>query len=112
MENNEVLILTKNNFEQEVINSGKLVLVDFWAEWCGPCRIVAPVIEQLADEYQGKLIVGKVNVDNEEELAVQFRIMSIPTIILFKEGKIVERLTGARAREEFISVINKHIPTA
>ena len=102
MENNEVLILTKNNFEQEVNKLREISTSRFWAEWCGPCRIVAPVIEQLADEYQSKLIVGKVNVDNEEELAVQFRIMSIPTIILFKEGKIVERLTGARAREEFI----------
>lgn len=109
MGNGKVLKLTKSNFEQEVINSGKLVLVDFWAEWCGPCRIVAPIIEQLADEYHGKVIVGKVDVDSEEELAVRFRIMSIPTIILFREGNIVERLTGARSREEFKSVIDNYI---
>jgi thioredoxin 1 len=109
MDNNKTLKLTKDNFEKEVIESGKLALVDFWAEWCGPCRIVGPIIDQLALEYQDKLLIGKVDVDEEEELAVQFRIMSIPTIILFKEGKMVERFTGARPKKEFKEVIDRHI---
>lgn len=109
MLDNKVLELTKDNFEQEVINSKELVLVDFWAEWCGPCRMVAPIIEQLTDEYQGQVTIRKVNVDNEEELATQFRIMSIPTVILFREGKILERLVGARSKEEFGDIIEKYI---
>lgn len=109
MVNEKVLELTKNNFEQEVMKSKGLMLVDFWADWCGPCRLVVPIIEQLADEYQDKLTIGKVNVDNEGELATKFRIMSIPTIMLFKEGKMVERLVGARSKEEFKSIIDKYL---
>jgi len=109
MSNTKPLELTKDNFDQEVINSGRLTLVDFWAEWCGPCRLVSPIIEQLADEYKGKVTVGKVNVDNEEELATRFRIMSIPTIIIFKDGKIVEKLLGARAKDEYKAAIDKYL---
>lgn len=109
MSSGKTLEFTKVNFEKEVINSSGLVLVDFWASWCGPCRMVAPIIEQLADDYQDKMVIGKVNVDNEEELAFKFKIMSIPTIILFKDGKIAERLVGARSKEELKSVIDKYL---
>jgi thioredoxin 1 len=109
MSSGKALEITNANFEQQVMNSGGLTLVDFWADWCGPCRMVAPIIEQLAGEYQDKLVVGKVNVDNEGELATRFKIMSIPTIILFKDGEIAERLVGARAKEELKSVIDKYL---
>ncbi|HHV96101.1 MAG TPA: thioredoxin [Clostridiaceae bacterium] len=109
MASGKVKELTKDNFEEEVISSGKLFLVDFWAEWCGPCRAVAPIIDELAEFYEGKLTVGKVNVDNEGALAEKYRIMSIPTIMIFKEGKMVERIVGARSAQEFKSVIDKYL---
>jgi len=109
MASEKVLELTRDNFEQEVIASGKLFLVDFWAEWCGPCRAVAPIIDELANDYEGKIVVGKVNVDNEGALAEKYRIMSIPTIMIFKDGKMVERLVGARGAQEFKSIIDKYI---
>jgi len=109
MASEKVLEFTGGNFEQEVIASGKLVLVDFWAEWCGPCRAVAPIIEKLASDYEGKVVIGKVNVDNEGELSAKFRIMSIPTIALFKEGKIVEKIVGARNAQEFKTILDKYV---
>lgn len=109
MANQNVLNVTSDNFETEVVNSDKPVLVDFWAAWCGPCRMVGPVIEQLADEYVGKVKIGKLNVDEQGELASRFSVMSIPTIVLFKEGQIVEKVVGARAKEEFEKMISKHI---
>lgn len=81
--------LTKLNFEEEVLQSEKLVLVDFWANWCGPCKMIAPVLEQIAEEYKEKVKIGKVNVDEESEIARQYQILSIPTLILFKNGKIM-----------------------
>lgn len=92
--------ITSNNFNEEVLQSDKPVLIDFWAPWCGPCRMMSPVIEQLADEYEGRVKVGKVNVDEESELAAAFRVMSIPTIAIIKEGKIVNSVVGARPKEE------------
>jgi len=109
MASEKVMELTEANFENEVISSGKLFLVDFWAEWCGPCRAVAPIIDELANVYEGKIAVGKVNVDNEGRLAEKYRIMSIPTIMIFKDGKMVERLVGARSSQEFKSIIDKYI---
>ncbi|ADL68766.1 thioredoxin [Thermoanaerobacterium thermosaccharolyticum] len=101
--------ITKNNFQEEVVNSNIPVLVDFWAEWCGPCRMVSPIIEELANDYEGKVKVGKINVDDENELAVQFKIMSIPTIALFKDGKMVDKIVGARPKSDFEDFINRNI---
>jgi thioredoxin len=84
-------------------------LVDFWAEWCGPCRMVSPIIEELANDYEGKVKVGKINVDEENELAMQFKIMSIPTIALFKDGKVVDKIVGARPKSDFEDFINRNI---
>ena len=88
------VIITKENFENEVLKSDIPVLVDFWATWCGPCRMLAPIIEEIAEEQAGKLKVGKIDVDQQPELAMAFRVASIPTLILFKDGKLVDRSVG------------------
>lgn len=100
------ITLTKENFEQEVINSNIPVVVDFWATWCGPCRMIAPVIEEIANDYYGKVKVGKVNVDDEMQLAVSYGIEVIPTLIFFKEGKVVKKTTGVLDKAEIESIIN------
>lgn len=94
------LKITRENFENEVMKSNIPVLIDFWAPWCGPCRMMGPIIEQLAEEYEGKAKVGKVNVDEEGELSQAFRVMSIPTIVLVKDGKVVKQAVGARPKAE------------
>ena len=88
------ITITKDNFEQEVLKADKPVLVDFWATWCGPCQMLGPIIAQIAEEQEGKIIVGKVNVDEEQELAVQFNVMSIPTMLVFKNGEVVNQGIG------------------
>ena len=90
------------NFEKEVLNSEKPVLVDFYADWCGPCNMMAPIIEELASDLQGKARVGKINVDENQNLAMEYNVMSIPTLIIFKEGKEVKRMVGVRSKEELI----------
>lgn len=102
-------IFTKANFESEVLNASRVVLVDFWASWCGPCQMVSPVIDELSEEYKGKIKVGKVNVDEQGELASNFAIVSIPTVILFKNGKIEERLVGAYSKDSYEDLIEKHL---
>jgi thioredoxin 1 len=94
------LKITRENFENEVMKSDIPVLIDFWAPWCGPCRMMEPIIEQLAEEYEGKAKVGKVNVDEEGELSQAFGVMSIPTIVLVKDGKVVKQAVGARPKAE------------
>ena len=94
------IVLTKENFEAEVLQSAKPVLVDFWATWCGPCRMLAPIIEELAAEYEGKAVVGKVNIDEQPELAEVFGIQSIPTLLVFKDGQIVDMAVGYRPKEQ------------
>ena len=94
------LKITRENFENEVMKSNVPVLIDFWAPWCGPCQMMGPIIEQLAEEYEGKAKVGKVNVDEEGELSQAFGVMSIPTIVLVKDGKVVKQAVGARPKTE------------
>ena len=94
------LKITREKFENEVMKSNIPVLIDFWAPWCGPCQMMGPIIEQLAEEYEGKAKVGKVNVDEEGELSQAFGVMSIPTIVLVKDGKVVKQAVGARPKTE------------
>lgn len=97
--------LTKQNFENEVINSDIPVLVDFWATWCGPCRMIAPIVSEIAEEADGKFKVGKINVDEEQELAVAFNIMNIPTLMVFKNGKPVNTVVGFRPKAELLELL-------
>ena len=99
------LRITKDNFEKEIINSELPVLLDFWAPWCGPCRMIAPVIAQVAEKYAGKAKVGKVNVDEENDLAAAFGIVSIPTLVVLKGGKVVSRATGFRSEAEITAML-------
>ena len=92
------IIITEENFENEVLNSDKPVLVDFWAQWCGPCRMLGPIIEEIANDYEGKVKVGKVNVDEQPNLASKYGIASIPTVIVFKNGKPEKTLVGLRSK--------------
>ncbi|MDD2373860.1 MAG: thioredoxin [Eubacteriales bacterium] len=103
------LTVTVDNFDEVVLKSDKPVLLDFWAVWCGPCRMVAPTIDKLAEEYEGKAIIGKVNVDEESELAEKFKVMSIPSLFVLKNGQVVERMIGARPQQELASAIDKHL---
>ncbi len=104
-----LLYLDDNNFEQEVLNSDLPVLVDFYADWCGPCKAVAPVIEELATEYEGRCKVAKLDVDKNSETAGKYGIMSIPTIILFKNGNNVEQLVGAFSKDKIKEVLDGKI---
>ena len=99
--------INKNNFNEEVLRSDKPVLLDFWASWCGPCRMVSPIIDQIAEEYDGKITVGKVNVDDEGALAAEYAVVSIPTVILFKDGKQAEKLVGAHSFDDYADMIDK-----
>ena len=97
--------ITKNNFEQEVLHSDKPVLIDFWAPWCGPCRMLSPVISEIAEEYGDKIKVCKVNVDDEGELAASFNVMSIPTLVVVKDGKVTNSSIGVRPKAQIVEMI-------
>ena len=98
---------TDKDFEEKVLKAKGVVLVDFYADWCGPCKAAAPVIEELSEEYKGKMVVGKVNVDENQQTTGKFGIMSIPTVIVFKDGKEVERMSGFAGKEGYVKLIEK-----
>jgi thioredoxin 1 len=110
MANANVVEFTSSNWQKEVVESDKPVLVDFWAVWCGPCRALSPTIDRLANQFAGKVKVGKLNVDEAQDLAQRYKVSGIPLVLLFKgSGEPVERLVGVRPEAEYVKVLNRHI---
>lgn len=103
------ITITDGNFEEEVIKSEKPVLIDFWAVWCGPCKIIAPVVEEIAVEYDGKAKVGKLDVDNNQQTAIKFGVRSIPTLLIFKDGKLKDTIIGAVPKGQIVQKLNAAI---
>lgn len=104
-----IIELTDLNFEDEVLKSDKLVLVDFWAEWCAPCKMIAPIVEEIANEYADRLKVGKLNVDYNPKTAMKYGIMSIPTLLLFQNGRVIEQIVGAMPKKNLLAKLEKYL---
>jgi thioredoxin 1 len=107
--NNNMAEFTDSNFEQEVLKSEKPVLVDFWAEWCAPCRMMSPTVEALAGEYAGRAKVGKLNVDENQNVTTRYKIRGIPALLLFKNGEVQEQVVGATSKAAVVKMIEKHL---
>ena len=103
------LEITDGNFEETVLKSDKPVMADFWAAWCGPCRMVGPIIDELSEEYEGKAIIGKVDIDSNQQYAAQFGVRNIPTVLVFKDGELVDRKVGVSSKNDYAQAIDKLI---
>jgi thioredoxin 1 len=102
-----IITLTADNFKQSVVKSETPVLVDFWAEWCGPCKMIAPILDELADEYAGRVIIGKVNIDDHQNLATEYGVRAIPTLLLFQNGEVAEQIVGLRSKRDLKASFDK-----
>ena len=102
-----IINLTQDNFSKEVLESPTPILVDFWAEWCGPCKMIAPVLDELADEYDGRVKIGKVNIDNEQGLAAEYGVRAIPTLLLFQKGQVAEQIVGLKSKRDLKNSFDK-----
>lgn len=109
MASDKVINITKDNFKSDILDSGVPSLVDFWAPWCSPCRMIAPVVDEVAEEFAGKVRVGKVNVDENRDIAIEYGVMSIPTLIVFKGGQAVDRVVGFKPKNELKALLEKHL---
>jgi thioredoxin len=109
MAGTNTLEFTDQNFAQEVLSSDKPVIVDFWATWCPPCRMMSPTVDSIADEYAGRAKVGKLNVDDNQNVASQYNIRGIPTLLLFKNGQILEQVVGATSKDNIVKLLQKHL---
>ena len=103
------LEITDSNFEETVLKSDKPLMVDFWAAWCGPCRMVGPIIDELSEEYDGKAIIGKIDIDSNQQYAAQFGVRNIPTVLVFKDGELVDRKVGVSSKNDYAEAIDKLI---
>ena len=102
-----IVTLTQENFAQQVLQSPAPVLVDFWAEWCGPCKMIAPLLDELADEYDGKVKIGKVNIDEHQNLAAQYGVRAIPTLLVFHKGQVTDQMVGARSKRDLKASLDR-----
>ncbi len=102
-----IVALTQENFAAQVLQSPVPVLVDFWAEWCGPCKMIAPLLDELAEEYEGKVKIGKVNIDEQQALAAEYGIRAIPTLLLFNQGQVADQIVGARSKRDFKASLDR-----
>jgi thioredoxin 1 len=103
----KIINLTQDNFAKEVLESSTPILVDFWAEWCGPCKMIAPMLDELAEEYDGKVKIGKVNIDNEQGLAAEYGVRAIPTLLLFQNGQVTEQIVGLKSKRDLKNSFDK-----
>ncbi len=105
----DILMLTEGNFSAEVTGSAVPVLVDFWAEWCGPCKMIAPILDELAGEYDGKVKIGKINIDDQQSLAAQYGIRAIPTLLIFKGGQVAEQIVGLKSKRDLKTMLDRAV---
>jgi len=105
-----IVTLTQENFADQVLKSQSPVLVDFWAEWCGPCKMIAPLLDELADEYDGKVKIGKVNIDEHQGLAAEYGVRAIPTLLVIKNGQVAEQMVGAKSKRDLKASLDRVVP--